>query len=91
MKRYFRSVFVVCIIALFALPPLLSAQVTKADYERATGLREKLQGLAIDLPERPSFIGTTNRFWYRKTVAGGERDVVGADFYPGGRYAILSR
>ncbi|MCX6561221.1 MAG: DPP IV N-terminal domain-containing protein [Candidatus Aminicenantes bacterium] len=34
-------------------------------------MREKWQGLAVDLPERPSWIGTTHRFWYRKSVPGG--------------------
>ena len=56
---------------LCVLPVLASAQGTAADYERAFGLREKWEGLAIDLPQRPSWIGKTTRFWYRKTVSGG--------------------
>jgi len=47
------------------------AQPTKADYERAMGLRGKRQGLALDLPDRPVWIEKTHRFWYRKTVPGG--------------------
>jgi dipeptidyl aminopeptidase/acylaminoacyl peptidase len=70
------SVVLILSVSLFALPAILSGQVTKADYERAFGLREKLQGLAVDVPERPSFIGTTTRFWYRKSVSGGNEFVL---------------
>ncbi len=60
------------ILFVFILwPLLLPAQGTRADYERANGLREKWQGLAVNAPERPSWIGTTHRFWYRKSVPGG--------------------
>jgi len=78
MKRRSRIVTAVLVLSLslFALPVFLSAQVTKADYDRALGLREKFQGLAVDVPDRPSFIGTTSRFWYRKTVPGGSAFVL---------------
>jgi len=71
MKRsgLFTFAVVFWISSLF-LPPL-SAQVTRSDYERAANLRNELQSLALNLPERPSWIGNTNRFWYRKTVKGG--------------------
>jgi len=78
MKRDSSSVFTALglILALLVLPGLLSAQVTKADYERAIGLREKMQALAVNVPERPSWISTTSRFWYRKTVPGGNEFVL---------------
>ncbi len=53
------------------LPAFLSAQGTRADYERAFGLRDKFLPLALNVPERPAWIGTTTRFWYRKSVPGG--------------------
>jgi len=56
-------------LALAALP--LCAQVTNADYERAAGLREKLQGLALNIPGAVTWIDGTNRFYYRKSVRGG--------------------
>ncbi|MDD8027480.1 MAG: DPP IV N-terminal domain-containing protein, partial [Acidobacteriota bacterium] len=65
-----RLIAVVLVAALF-WPLLLSAQGTRADYERAASLREKWQSLPVDLPERPSWIGKTHRFWYRKSVIGG--------------------
>ena len=48
-----------------------SAQVTRADYERATGLRAKLQPLALNIVDRGGWIGKSARYWYRKSVAGG--------------------
>jgi dipeptidyl aminopeptidase/acylaminoacyl peptidase len=53
------------------LPAPTYAQTTLADYERASGLREKLQGLAINITDRTNWIGTTSRFWYRKSVKDG--------------------
>ncbi len=62
---------VISVLWLFLLPMALPAQGTRADYERATGLREKWQGLALNLPEQPAWIGASHRFWYRRTVSGG--------------------
>ncbi len=53
------------------LPAISFAQGTLADYERAAGLRDKLQGLTVNAPERANWIETTSRFWYRKSVKGG--------------------
>ena len=55
----------------FLLPAVLPAQITKADYDRASALREKYQGLAVNAPEAANWIEGTNHFWYRKTVNGG--------------------
>jgi len=72
--------FISILILFLALEPVfLPAQATLADYERASGLREKLTSLVLDMPERPVWIEKTNRFWYRKSVKGGfEFDVVDA-------------
>ncbi len=75
--RCISIVLIVLFMGFVFLPALVLAQGTKADYERAAGLRDKFQGLAINLPDRPSWIGKTSRFWYRKTVKEGfEFDVV---------------
>jgi AraC-like DNA-binding protein len=58
------------------LSQFLHAQGTLADYERADGLRSKFQGLAFNIPERPSWIEKTSRFWYRKSVRGGHEFVL---------------
>src|SRR5262249_29964854 len=49
---------------------------TKADYERAAKLRDTFQGLAVNIPESANAIPGTNRFWYRKSVKGGNEFVV---------------
>jgi dipeptidyl aminopeptidase/acylaminoacyl peptidase len=79
MKRRISIFICASLLAAVALQAQLTAQVTKTDYERASGLREELQALALNLPDRPAWIGKTNRFWYRKTVRGGfEFEVVDA-------------
>jgi dipeptidyl aminopeptidase/acylaminoacyl peptidase len=59
---------------LFAEPA--SAQGTIADYQRAMGLRDAYQGLAVGVPETPTWIGRTSRFWFRRSVKGGNQFVV---------------
>ncbi len=61
---------------LLILPALANAQATRGDYERAAKLRDRLQGLAVDVPERANWIGQTTRFWYRKSVKGGNEFVM---------------
>jgi dipeptidyl aminopeptidase/acylaminoacyl peptidase len=56
--------------------PSIQAQGRLADYERANGLRARLQGLAINIPERAGWVGSTSRFWYRKSVKGGDEFVL---------------
>ncbi|HEU4386826.1 MAG TPA: DPP IV N-terminal domain-containing protein, partial [Blastocatellia bacterium] len=76
-RRFTRAALVVLIILQSSpFEPVTNAQGRLADYERATGLRERLQGLAVNIPERASWIGTTSRFWYRKSVKGGDQFVV---------------
>ena len=59
------------IITPFLTPFPATAQGTLADYARSNSLGERLQGLVVDIAERPTWIGETTRFWYRKTVEGG--------------------
>jgi dipeptidyl aminopeptidase/acylaminoacyl peptidase len=54
----------------------IQAQVTVADYERASGLRKKYDGLAVNLAGPATWIGDTHRFWYRKSVTGGNEFVL---------------
>ena len=59
------------LLGLILLPAFLLAQGKPSDYEQANKLREKFQGLALGVPERAAWIGDTSRFWYRKSVKGG--------------------
>jgi dipeptidyl aminopeptidase/acylaminoacyl peptidase len=53
--------------------PWVSAQGAdvRADYARAASLRDRTQGLAVDIADPPVWIDGTSKFWYRKTVTGG--------------------
>ena len=65
------------VLALCLAAAILSAQsVTEADYQRANSLRKKMQGLALNVTGPMNWIGATDRFWYRKSVAGGNVFVV---------------
>lgn len=76
MKRRGLSFLAVVLASLVLWPLFLSAQGTKADYERAAGLREKFQFLAVGAVDRSGWIEKTSRFWYKKTVKGGTEFVV---------------
>ena len=52
------------------------AQGSLADYARATSLREKYERAALDIAGPPTAVGQTHRFWYRKSVKGGDEFVV---------------
>lgn len=56
------------ITLLILLPVAAGAQGTRADYQRATGLRERYESLAINVPGPATWIDKTSRFWYRKSV-----------------------
>jgi dipeptidyl aminopeptidase/acylaminoacyl peptidase len=59
----------------FVLIPLIAAsaaaQGTAADYQRATSVRQRLDGLVVDAVDTAAWIGSSNRFWYRKSITGG--------------------
>src|SRR5207248_5132113 len=63
-------------LSLFLLPFAVYGQVTQADYERAAGFRTKFQGLAVNIVDRPTWIGKTSRFWYRKSLKGGNEFIL---------------
>ena len=47
-----------------------------ANYQRAMGLRDKYDGLAVDVAEPPRWIERSSRFWYRKSVKGGNQFII---------------
>jgi dipeptidyl aminopeptidase/acylaminoacyl peptidase len=56
-------------LVLFAVPS--AAQVTTADYERAQSLRQQYESAAVFVPEPATWIGTTHKFYYRRSLANG--------------------
>ncbi len=61
---------------LIFLTITVHAQGTLNDYQRANGLRDKYQSLAANIAERANWIEKTSRFWYRKSVKGGNEFVL---------------
>jgi len=59
------------IVLLLCAPISLLSQGSPADYERARNLRVGTQGLVYNLAERVTWIEKSHRFWYRKSVKGG--------------------
>ena len=53
-----------------------SAQGTVADYQRAMGLRDAYQNLAVGIPDTPTWIPRSNRFWFRRSVSGGNEFIL---------------
>ena len=66
----------VLIVGLFVDSLPASAQGAVSEYARAITLRDRYHGLAINVPEQVQWIRNTNRFWYRKSVSGGNTFVL---------------
>ncbi len=76
MKRFFlSSALFIVVVAVLPLSPAL-AQGTVSDYQRAMTLRDRYQGIATDVPDQVQWVRNTNRFWYRKSVPGGNAFVL---------------
>lgn len=58
------------------LPAVAQAQGTLADYDRANNLRKTVQDAAVNVPERANWIEKTSRFWYRRSVKGGNEVIL---------------
>jgi dipeptidyl aminopeptidase/acylaminoacyl peptidase len=66
------SVFSVPSVALVLMVSVPSeAQVTAADYQRAQSLRQQYESAAVFVPDTPTWVGTTHRFYYRRSLANG--------------------
>ncbi len=65
---------------LVTIPAPVAAQATLADYQRAQSLRQTYEAAAINVPDVPTWIDGTHRFYYRRsTGAGYEFVMVDAD------------
>ena len=72
-----KSILVGCLcLVVLALSAPATAQVTPADYERAAGQREKYEALALNVPGPATWVEKTHRFWYRRSVKGGNEFVL---------------
>jgi hypothetical protein len=76
MRPTGRLVIAIILPAIVFQASEVTAQPTRADYDRATGLRDAYQALVTNVPEPAVWIGETSRFWYRRSVAGGHEFVM---------------
>jgi dipeptidyl aminopeptidase/acylaminoacyl peptidase len=60
---------------LLTLPTTAFGQGTAADYQRANGIRARYETLAVNVAGPVTWIENSSRFWYRKSVAGGNEFV----------------
>src|SRR5262245_65445537 len=70
-----RRTVILLMVAAAGVPITAAAQGTAADYERASTVTERTEGLVLDLAETPHWISGT-KFWYRKIVKGGAEFVL---------------
>jgi hypothetical protein len=59
------------ILLLALIAGAAAAQGTLDDYKRGQGLQAKAQGLVVNLPGAPNWIGESDHFWYSRSVKGG--------------------
>jgi hypothetical protein len=78
MSRFNRrhAIATIVFVSVAAAPGVARAQGTPADYARGEGLRAKYEAAAIEVAGAPSAVGRTHRFWYRKSVRGGDQFVL---------------
>src|SRR5207248_7860891 len=57
---------VAIVLVQLLMPGYTAAQGTASDYERARKLKAKYEAAAIDIAGAATWIGNTDRFWYRK-------------------------
>ncbi len=63
-------------LAVLAFSVPSAAQVTTADYQRAQAIRQQYESAAVSVPDTPTWVGTTHRFYYRRTTATGHEFVM---------------
>src|SRR5438552_4028559 len=74
--RYKPVVAVLFTAAIWAQQPNPAPAITWDDYQRASNLRTKYQGLVLFDTGAPAWIGTTDQFWYRRSVEGGHEFIL---------------
>ena len=78
VKRHARRLAVACIPSALLLSigtTRSDAQGTLDDYRRAAVVSQKIAGLTVDVPQNPTWVGST-KLWYRKSVKGGNQFVI---------------
>jgi hypothetical protein len=75
---------VLAVVALVLGEPAF-AQGTKADYDRAGGLRGRTRGRVLKTTVTPRWFDENNRFWYRNNLGEGKQEFITVDAREGKR------
>jgi dipeptidyl aminopeptidase/acylaminoacyl peptidase len=73
-SRLVTAALFACVLA--APAQLLAQNVTRADYERALGLRERWEHLTTNVADNVAWLPGTQRFVYRRSATGGHEFIV---------------
>lgn len=79
--RYTASILLLLLCSF----PALFAQGTRADYERAAGIRQQTQNKVFKSRVQPNWFDNNNRFWYRNDLVNGGREFIVVDAIKGRR------
>lgn len=74
-----KTLLFIVIFSLLSLTLASLAQGTRADYERANALRERVTGKVFRASVQPNWIGDGSRFWYRNDLPAGRREFLLVD------------
>ncbi|HET9705389.1 MAG TPA: DPP IV N-terminal domain-containing protein [Vicinamibacterales bacterium] len=58
-------------LVMFVSAPSAAQPVTLSDYQRAQSLRQQYESAAVFVPEPATWLGTTHKFYYRRSLANG--------------------
>jgi dipeptidyl aminopeptidase/acylaminoacyl peptidase len=70
-----RAIAALSLVAVVSSPVLAAAQ-TATDYDRALGLRQRYERLLAGIPDPPVWIGSSSRFFYRRSLPGGHEFIL---------------
>ena len=78
--------FVLCVVCLSS--GSVRAQGTRADYERASHLRELTRGKVFQASVEPHWFAGNEKFWYANALADGKREIIVVDAVKGTREKV---
>lgn len=85
-----RPLFAILALCLTTATPLVRAQGTAADYERASKLRNLTQKKAFKDRVTPRWLSDDRRFWYRNDLFGDAREFILVDAVTGERQSAFN-
>lgn len=74
-----RVLTAIIVLSILSPPASAESKVTRSDYERANGLRSKVQGLVTKKRLKPNWLSDNTRFWYRNDLGDDVREFILVD------------